>query len=641
MTAAGTRVDGQASIDVLDVAPVGPPKLERRLRDERRLRHAVAHGEFEVHYQAVVELSTARVVGAEALLRWVAPDGRGIPPEEFIALAEEIGVIDELGEWVFRQVCEGSPRDPNGNVLPVSVNVSAVQLADPNLSERFAAVLRDSHADPRSITLEITETALMKDPKAALESLTRLRALGMMVSVDDFGTGYSSLTYLKQFPIDIVKIDRSFVGGLGSNPDDEMIVAAIVNLAHTLGLHVIAEGVENSLQSEMLYRLGCRFGQGYLWGRAEPSQELSKRLAGPGTPAQNPLNGAELASGWRESREVSPAPAPVSERDIKESFWRKQIDIGLLLWLAGVTCTFGYLHATAGQPHRIALAQMTLAGVAASLGVFWLGGRRALSTRWQTPFFLAWSLGTMLMMTAAAALDGGARSPLVWLITLPVIFAGLTYPPGAVAILAVAGDALYVTVALGSHGSAPSLTVIGMTFSIGGILMIVGASNRRTQERQLTALATHDGLTGCLTHRALKDRLAREMLIARRDQDSLSLLIAEVDRLALINDVGGHGSGDTVLATVGRALAASARPDRVGRIGGDEFAVIVTGVGEEGLAELLGRAHAQLEQQLPDWIGVTLGAASLRDLETPGDLMKRADRALYAAKQRRVGALKR
>ncbi len=618
---------GRAQIEVFDDAL--RDRLERRSRDERRLRLALVRREFQLHYQPVVELSTSRIVGAEALLRWTDDQGQEIPPDDFITLAEKLGLIIELGDWVFKEVCEHAPRDAHGAVIPISVNVSAVQLGDPNLSDRFAAMLKDTGADPHAVTLEITETALMRDRKAALESLTRLRALGMKVSVDDFGTGYSSLTYLKQFPIDVVKIDRSFVRGLGSNPDDEMIVAAVINLAHTLGLRVIAEGVENGLQRDVLYQLGCRFGQGYLWGGAVAAAQLSETLA------RTPV-GVDRDLDSRSLRRAEAKPASerhmVTQRDIEESFWRKQLDIGLLVWLIGAFSVFGYLHATAGQPHRAALAVITGGGVLASLVIFWWGGRRVISTRWRTPFFFTWSLGTMLMMTAGAALDGGVRSPLIWLIVLPVLFAGVTYSAGTVAVLAADAVGMYLLLVLGSHGWDASQAITGMGISIAGILMIVGARNRKTQDQQLADLAIHDGLTGCLTHVALKERLSREIGLGRCEHRPVSLVVADVDRLGLVNDVGGHSSGDDVLATVGRVLASGAPPDMVGRIGGDEFAVIVPGVDEAALPDLLGRFHAKLEQRLPDWIGVTLGAASLRELETAGDLLKRADRELYAAK---------
>jgi diguanylate cyclase (GGDEF)-like protein len=366
-----------------------------------------------------------------------------------------------------------------------------------------------------------------------------------------------------------------------------------------------------------------------------PAGDLATRL---NQPLVAPL---EVMAPGRPHR-ARPLPArrdgnqvvPVSEREIEESFWHKQIDLGLLVWLLGAAGVFTYLHATPHQPHRFVLSLLTAAGVASSLAIFWFGGRQAIRTRWRTPFFLAWSLGSMLIMAAGASLDGGARSPFVWLITLPVLFAGTTYSTGAVALLAAAAEVMYLGLAFSTHGSAPPRLIVGSSFSIAGILMIVGAWNRRTQDRQLTDLAVHDALTGCLTHAALKERLAREILAVRGERRPLSLLVAEVDRLAIINDVRGHSAGDDVLATVGKALAAQDVSDLVGRIGGDEFAVIVSDVGEGDLPQLVSRARTNLERRVPDWIGVTFGAATLREADTASDLLKRADRALYAAKQR-------
>jgi diguanylate cyclase (GGDEF)-like protein/PAS domain S-box-containing protein len=249
-----------------------------RLDTEVQLRRALAEDELEVHYQPLVELPSGKIVGSEALVRWRHPTRGLVAPGEFIPIAEETGLIVPLGADVLRAAAQQTrtwQQHPGCSELTVAVNLSAVQLKQYDLVDMVEAVLRDTGLAPSTLEIEITESVLMHDASKATRILESLKALGVRLSVDDFGTGYSSLSYLKRFPIDTVKIDRSFVDGLGQDPADTAIVAAVVGMANALKLETIAEGVETPLQFQELIDLSCTYGQGYLFARPQPANEFA------------------------------------------------------------------------------------------------------------------------------------------------------------------------------------------------------------------------------------------------------------------------------------------------------------------------------------------------------------------------------
>jgi diguanylate cyclase (GGDEF)-like protein len=252
----------------------------RRLQLEQELREALARETLAVHFQPQVELHTGRVAGAEALARWPHPEEGLISPAEFIPVAEETGLIVPLGGWVLDQACRRlAAWRAAGLPICVSVNVSVHQLADPELLARVRESLARWQVPPRSLCLELTESALMDAGEAPLARLAELKELGLYLAVDDFGTGYSSLGALKRLPVEVLKVDRSFIDGLGTDPEDSAIVAAVLSLAHALGLHVVAEGVESELQASQLAALGCPVAQGFLFSRAVPAGELPELAA--------------------------------------------------------------------------------------------------------------------------------------------------------------------------------------------------------------------------------------------------------------------------------------------------------------------------------------------------------------------------
>jgi diguanylate cyclase (GGDEF)-like protein len=240
------------------------------LKLENDLRRAIERREFSVHYQPIISLDTETLAGFEALVRWDHPERGTVPPDEFIALAEETGLIAEIGTSVLREACTKlhewhsiSGRDS----LTMSVNLSGKQLRQIDLIEQIEKTLQETGINPAWLRLEITETVVMENAELATSTLVRLRKLGVSLSIDDFGTGYSSLSYLHRFPVNTLKIDRSFIGRMTRGDENSEIVKTICTLANNLGMEVVAEGVETREQLQLLRSLKCQYGQGYLFSK--------------------------------------------------------------------------------------------------------------------------------------------------------------------------------------------------------------------------------------------------------------------------------------------------------------------------------------------------------------------------------------
>lgn len=253
-----------------------------RLNLEGELRHALETDAFVLEYQPQISLATGEIIGLEALIRWRQPDGRLVPPGEFIPLAEETGLIIPLGDWVLKQACEQIQSWRAGRdvwSMPVSVNLSAVQFRSVDLVERIAELYDVYAIEPGGLCLEMTESTMMDDIEATTATLRALSGFGVYLAIDDFGMGYSSLGHLKRFPLNTLKIDRQFVAALGEDLEDTVIVSGMIGLAHALGMTVVAEGVETADQVTQLLQLGCDVGQGYLFAASWPATIVPSQLA--------------------------------------------------------------------------------------------------------------------------------------------------------------------------------------------------------------------------------------------------------------------------------------------------------------------------------------------------------------------------
>jgi EAL domain-containing protein (putative c-di-GMP-specific phosphodiesterase class I) len=260
--------------------------LTERLALEKGLRQALERNEFRLSYQPRMGVASGKLTGAEALVRWEHPEHGLLSPARFIPVAEETGLIVPLGEWILREACMQAQkwRSRGLHLSQVSVNMSARQFSSPALVEKVAQVLRETGLSPHCLDLEITESLMMENVEEFTVRLHALKRLGVQLSVDDFGTGYSSLNYLRQFPVDRLKIDRSFVRDIAQDASDAAIVLAVIQLGHVLGLSVTAEGVESSEQLAFLHRHGCDEVQGYYFSQPVSAEEFEGMLERGRTP---------------------------------------------------------------------------------------------------------------------------------------------------------------------------------------------------------------------------------------------------------------------------------------------------------------------------------------------------------------------
>jgi diguanylate cyclase (GGDEF)-like protein len=275
------KVEGGASYEVFE--PSVSISALKQLKLGNDLRRAIEREEFLIRYQPRVELASGKVVGIEALLRWNHPERGVILPDEFIPLAEETALIVPIGQWMMKEVCQQARVWQGKHLryppLVVSMNLSAKQLQHPRLVWEITQILRGSGADLKGLELEITENAIMKDEEGISTKLKELRSLGIRLAIDDFGTGYSSLSHLKRLPVDTVKIDKSFLEGLGKDPKARLITSAIIDLAQTMGLEVVAEGVETEEQLTQLRELKCGLAQGYYFAKPLTTEQASALIA--------------------------------------------------------------------------------------------------------------------------------------------------------------------------------------------------------------------------------------------------------------------------------------------------------------------------------------------------------------------------
>jgi diguanylate cyclase (GGDEF)-like protein len=262
-------------------APIMQAQIEDRLAMEGDLRRALERGEFMVHYQPQLDMDSEHIVGVEALMRWRCPDRGLVSPEEFIPVAEQSGLIVPMGEWVLRNACAQNRAWQEAGLPPmrVAVNMSPRQFQQRDLAEMVARVLEETRLAPEYVDLEITESIVMENVAENVATLRELAGMGINITIDDFGMGHSALAYLKDFPVGALKIDRLFVAGLPTDGSSAAIAAAIVNVAHSLNLRVVAEGVETEEQRTFLTQRRCEEFQGYLFSRPVPAEAIGEMLS--------------------------------------------------------------------------------------------------------------------------------------------------------------------------------------------------------------------------------------------------------------------------------------------------------------------------------------------------------------------------
>ena len=272
--------NGGAAHQIVDLRQARQTSNRNNL--QRDLKDAFAHDKLDLAYQPIVDTRDGRVTAVEALLRWTDPDQGPIPTRTMVDIAEQNGLITQIGAWVLERACRDRGtwlRQHPGTPLDLSVNVSPRQVMDPGFAGTVAAILDKTGMDPAALILELTEGVFVDDPARAMTVLADLKGLGLRVALDDFGTGYSSLSYLREFPVDIVKIDQGFIADIGREPTATAIIDAVTKLAHVIGLSVTAEGIETHTQRKEITAIGCENAQGFLYAHPMPSHELTAQLA--------------------------------------------------------------------------------------------------------------------------------------------------------------------------------------------------------------------------------------------------------------------------------------------------------------------------------------------------------------------------
>jgi len=271
------KAKGKACFEVFDAAMHA--RAVKTLKIENDLRRAIERQEFELFYQPIVEIESGGIKGFEALIRWRHPDLGLVPPGDFIPIAEETGLILAVGKWVLFEACkQAAAWHALGMKIDMNVNLSGKQFSQPDLIDQVVEALRVTGLPAQHLILEITESVVMDNPESTVATLHRLKALGLKLNIDDFGTGYSSLAYLQRFPVDTMKIDRSFVSRVAEGVENSEIVRTIVHLAHSLNMKVTAEGIENPEQLAHLQGLQCENAQGYLFSKPLPAQDALRLL---------------------------------------------------------------------------------------------------------------------------------------------------------------------------------------------------------------------------------------------------------------------------------------------------------------------------------------------------------------------------
>ncbi len=641
------------------------PELHRAIVEAQDLadllRKAVDAAQLYLEYQPRVGIRSGRIAGVEALVRWRHPVSGVISPSRFIPIAEQTGLIDSIGDWVLKTACQQMRHWIDGGIAPrrIAVNISVRQLRRGDLPSRVGAILEESGLEPRFLELEITESTLMEDPLRTVALLGELRAMGIAVALDDFGTAYSSLGHLRQFPLDYMKIDQSFVRGIPAREGDSAIAKTIISLSKLLKLPVIAEGVETSEQLAFLESHECEEYQGYYFSPPLPPGEAEKLLrsnltdlapkkaqAGAAV-AREPQKQGTAAEARR--RPATPAPSSIgastghsafdAEHSDLRNFFRTVAEIN---WLLIILVLLYHFFKGAKEDNVPAIFAGMVVFAALTIAIHYLRffpnptrGLLAFES-WLMIAFITWTL----------YFTGGLESALVPLYYLPVIVSALTL--GQVATLLQMGLIAACYVFLGYSDATPMMSIafIGSLAAQLAPMVLVSYITTMLSNDILNALARvkliseTDELTGVFNIRAFNALAAQEFKLAARYGRDLTLMMIDSDDLKRINDTYGHDAGDKLIRAVVAGVRASIKSsDVVARYGGDEFVCIFPGAAAgaaAGIGERIRRHIADTPiridgQNVP--ISVSIGVAAYPrhgdQLET---VARNADKALYLSK---------
>ncbi|MDO9074303.1 MAG: EAL domain-containing protein [Rubrivivax sp.] len=565
-------------------------RAQRRGNLETELRLAIAGGQLFVVYQPIVALADGSAAGVEALVRWRHPQRGTVPPGEFIEIAEETGLIAPLGAFVLNSACRQFVQwqQTLGEAAPrvLSVNLSRAQLADPALAAQVQHALQNAGLAPGCLQLEITESLAAEDPQIRA-GLHALKVLGLTLALDDFGTGYSSLASLHQWPVDVIKIDRSFVSQLETSAHHRVLVEATVRVARSLGMGTVAEGVETAGQAAALRALQCDKGQGYLYARPLAADEATRWLAAqparplappPGAPAPTALR-AEVAERLLERLDRAAIAVALFDPDERLAYANHSfLDVH---WKG--------LDGTPTWEEIMRMAHRCRQGVLIETPDIdgWLAGVRQRYRRQPLRSFESdLTDGRWMRVIEETAADG-------WM-------------------LSVSSDVTS--------------------------LKVNESALRQARDAALIASIT-DPLTGLPNRRHVFAQLQELLTEATQLRVPLTVAVIDLDEFKAINDSHGHGVGDQVLKVFAHRLCASLRPrDMLGRIGGEEFLLMLANTGPAGAARVLGevRAALQVDLRLPQAPGLCVNFSAGVTQAEAGDsvetLWQRADRGLYSAK---------
>jgi diguanylate cyclase (GGDEF)-like protein len=613
---------------------VGPRAPRTQL--EKDLRGAAERDELRLLYQPVVTIGDGSLAAVEALVRWEHPSRGLLAPDEFIPLAEESDLIVELGDWVIHEACRQIKRWRNAHRaklgVRVSVNISARQLA-PALIDTINRALAENEVAPSELALEITESLLIEESESSLEILHAVERLGLAIVLDDFGTGYSSLSYLKRFPLDQLKLDRSFISELAQDPRSAKIVAATIELARAFGMTVVAEGVETPDQLDLLHKLGCDYAQGYHFARPGPESAIFERILGA---FELDRQLAEQPPTVAEESAIETAAADAEERINIHN----QVVVGRM---AMILFTVGSVLAipadlVMGAPSPLAVVLLTLMGLSSGAVCYFVPWSRI------SPVWLhVLAVVATVEVTVSVFAIGSHASVLTSFYLLVATVAGY----GLRSRRAVAGHVLVIAVAMSlpllfaERGEVDAASRIMVSFLVLIVTVSVVVWLRERVDAgyaELRILAARDPLTEVGNYRLLHERLEYELLRHGRERRELSVLLIDLDRFKQVNERLGHAAGDDVLRRVAGTLRDSVRrQDTVARQGGDEFAILAPGTDREGAQMLATRIRDRLGRVkfAGHSVSATIGVAVYpRDGVSTQALLARADGQLLSNKLR-------